>query len=277
MLTFFRRIRQSLLSDPPERTHSVRAGNKLSKYLLYAIGEIFLVMIGILLAIQVDNWNTERLNAKEEQLLLRQLRTEFIQNKNQLLTKVSKREDAANSCYAILEIIDQPELEKDYERIDSLFASILPNYTFDPINGTITQLIDGGKLPLISNDSLRQHLSNWSSLVVQAKEEELIYLEFNINHLRPPLYEYYAFRNIMVKTGSTGALDEILLQKGGTNRFEIGKSKLDFDAETLFTSAAFEGKISSTINWLSVSNIQAQGFIEYSNKVLDLIEQELDN
>ncbi len=264
MFKFFRKIRYDLMET-----------GKTGKYLKYAIGEILLVMIGILLALQVDNWNTDRLNAKEEQLLLKQLRTEFIQNKNQLLTKIAKREDAASSCHEILQIIDNPGLKKDYEQIDSLFATILPNYTFDPINGIITQLLAGGKLPLISNDSLRQHLSNWSSLVVQAKEEELIYLEFNMNHLRPPLYEYYAFRNIMVKTGSTGALDDILLQKGGENKFEIGPSTLDWDPNALFTSTAFEGKISSTINWLSISNIQAQGFLEYSDTVLGLIQSEL--
>ena len=49
MLRFFRQIRQRLLTD-----------NKFSKYLLYAIGEILLVVIGILIAIQVDNWNEER-------------------------------------------------------------------------------------------------------------------------------------------------------------------------------------------------------------------------
>ena len=49
MIKFFRRIRQQLLTE-----------NKFSKYLLYAIGEIALVMIGILLALQVNNWNEER-------------------------------------------------------------------------------------------------------------------------------------------------------------------------------------------------------------------------
>jgi len=46
MLKFFRNIRQNLLSE-----------NKIGKYLLYALGEILLVMIGILLALQVNNWN----------------------------------------------------------------------------------------------------------------------------------------------------------------------------------------------------------------------------
>ena len=49
MIKFFRRIRQKLLSE-----------SKFSKYLLYAIGEIVLVMIGILLALQVNTWNEQK-------------------------------------------------------------------------------------------------------------------------------------------------------------------------------------------------------------------------
>ena len=49
MIKFFRKIRKNLLSE-----------NKFSKYLLYAIGEIALVMIGILLALSVSNWNSQR-------------------------------------------------------------------------------------------------------------------------------------------------------------------------------------------------------------------------
>ncbi|MBC3759798.1 hypothetical protein H7U19_15400 [Hyunsoonleella sp. SJ7] len=54
MIKFFRKIRQKLLSE-----------NKFSKYLLYAIGEIVLVVIGILIALQVNNWNQNRLQEKK--------------------------------------------------------------------------------------------------------------------------------------------------------------------------------------------------------------------
>ncbi|WP_445383676.1 DUF6090 family protein [Robiginitalea sp. IMCC43444] len=62
MIAFFRRIRQQLLSK-----------NHISRYLLYAIGEIALVMIGILLALQVNNWNEEQKERKREISYLQRL------------------------------------------------------------------------------------------------------------------------------------------------------------------------------------------------------------
>ncbi len=62
MLTFFRKIRRSLIDSGSAR-----------RYILYAIGEILLVMIGILLALQVNNWNEWRKDRKQEKILLQDL------------------------------------------------------------------------------------------------------------------------------------------------------------------------------------------------------------
>ena len=62
MIKFFRRIRKSLLME-----------NKTGKYFKYAIGEILLVMIGILLALQVNNWNENRKHLKQQDFLFTQL------------------------------------------------------------------------------------------------------------------------------------------------------------------------------------------------------------
>jgi hypothetical protein len=66
MLPFFRRIRQRLLTD-----------NKFSKYLLYAVGEILLVVIGILIALQVNNWNTAKDQERQRQNFLTDLGEEI--------------------------------------------------------------------------------------------------------------------------------------------------------------------------------------------------------
>ena len=63
MIKFFRKIRQQLL-----------AKNKVSSYLLYAVGEIVLVVIGILIALSINNWQQENQNKKLEKRYLEDLR-----------------------------------------------------------------------------------------------------------------------------------------------------------------------------------------------------------
>ena len=69
MLRFFRQIRQKLLTE-----------NKFSKYLLYAVGEILLVVIGILIALQVDTWNEGRKMVERERQVLQSLLSEIKTN-----------------------------------------------------------------------------------------------------------------------------------------------------------------------------------------------------
>ncbi|MFZ9003545.1 MAG: DUF6090 family protein, partial [Robiginitalea sp.] len=66
MLRFFRQFRQRLLTD-----------NKFSKYLLYGVGEIVLVVIGILIALQINTWNKDREDRLEERQLLIRLEKEL--------------------------------------------------------------------------------------------------------------------------------------------------------------------------------------------------------
>ena len=69
MIKFFRKIRQQLLTE-----------NKLSKYLLYAIGEIILVIIGILIALQINNWKDKRIEIRELEVALHAMIDELDQN-----------------------------------------------------------------------------------------------------------------------------------------------------------------------------------------------------
>ena len=86
MIKFFRRIRQQLLTE-----------NKFSKYMLYAIGEIVLVVIGILIALQLNNWNSNRIQKQKESLLLNALNEEFKSNKMQLDSVLTKHKYSMKS------------------------------------------------------------------------------------------------------------------------------------------------------------------------------------
>ena len=69
MLKFFRKIREKMLTE-----------NKFSNYLLYSVGEIILVVVGILIALQINNWNQDRIEHKETEVLLSNLKIEVEEN-----------------------------------------------------------------------------------------------------------------------------------------------------------------------------------------------------
>ena len=73
MIRFFRQLRQRLLTE-----------NRFGKYLLYAVGEILLVVIGILLALQINTWNEDRISKIEEQKYLKRLKQDLLRDVERL-------------------------------------------------------------------------------------------------------------------------------------------------------------------------------------------------
>src|SRR6056297_2039526 len=82
MIKFFRKIRQNFLSE-----------GKTAKYLTYAVGEIVLVVIGILIALSINNWNQTLKNRKAEKYILESLHNEFLLIKKELRSKQKRYEE----------------------------------------------------------------------------------------------------------------------------------------------------------------------------------------
>ncbi|MBC2838607.1 hypothetical protein [Robiginitalea sp. SC105] len=96
MIKFFRRIRQNLLSE-----------GKTGKYLKYAIGEIFLVIIGILLALQIDNWNSERIAKGTFESNLQFAMEDLEQDKSDLTRLIQERKRVLDKADFILQAVDE--------------------------------------------------------------------------------------------------------------------------------------------------------------------------
>jgi sensor domain CHASE-containing protein len=92
MIKFFRKIRQNLLSE-----------NKFSKYLIYAIGEIILVVIGILIALQINNNNELNKQRAKEVQFLKNLKSDLIFEESELERYIGIRESIVNSAQIALE------------------------------------------------------------------------------------------------------------------------------------------------------------------------------
>ena len=74
MLTFFSKIRKGLLGSGQA---GKPASNNVERYLLYAVGEIALVVIGILIAVQINNWNNDRINRNKKDVLVKAILLDF--------------------------------------------------------------------------------------------------------------------------------------------------------------------------------------------------------
>lgn len=143
MLHLFKKIRQKLLVE-----------KRLSNYIFYAIGEVFLVVIGILLAIQFSNWNEKRNEVQKEIWYLDNIANDMFYQKETLL-------DLKNSFEKTL-LLSQTIL-KDYyknntfENVDSLsfkLNQLMSTYKYPNIDNTYEELISSGKVSLIENYDL---------------------------------------------------------------------------------------------------------------------------
>ena len=150
MLTFLRKIRKSLIDSGSAR-----------KYLLYAIGETALVVLGILIALQVNNWNENKKDRKKEKILLINLKSEIQQNLDQLVYIRDEKEKIQNDIKYVLQFTGESGAWDSEISFDSIMYSvIISGWKYYPIDGVQSDILNSGKLDLITNDSLRQHISS---------------------------------------------------------------------------------------------------------------------
>jgi hypothetical protein len=166
MLRFFRQIRHGLLSD-----------NRFGKYLLYAIGEILLVVIGILLALQIDTWNNGNIDRRKEKEYLSNL-IEDLETQRQLVSSQIRHEARMrNKCENALK-----QLKTEKINFDSLtvFLGDVTRRTFVVNDPTFQDLKSSGNILLIRNNTLRKQILSfyqyleYSALVVHTSNETSI-------------------------------------------------------------------------------------------------------
>ena len=142
MIKFFRHIRQSLLME-----------NKTGKYFKYAIGEIILVVIGILIALQINNWNEDRKSEKEQYFILEKLQSDMNSDISFIIQSNKEIESEINNYIFCLEILGRKK-EATKEQFIAKFSGIFSLMYFDQNTTTFNNLVSSGKLELISNKSL---------------------------------------------------------------------------------------------------------------------------
>jgi len=145
--------------------------NKFVKYILYAIGEIILVVIGILIALQINNNNDLRKAREKELHYLQNIKTDLELNMLELNRYIMIRTNCIESATRIIEHFEGKPIT-DYNAFNADGMNIYTWQRFNQINNTFQELINSGNFSLISNDSIKDILLNIESLYKKTKSEE---------------------------------------------------------------------------------------------------------
>ena len=256
MFNFLRKLRQKEFSG---------------RYLRYAIGEIVLVVIGILIALSINNWNEDRKTKVKEQFLLTQLKSSFENNLEQLQQKINIRDRQLNSCLSMLEMIDHKTT-----RNDSLFnyhlTETLTYTTFDPV---ALDFSDSDLYNLISDPELKLLLSHWTTDVLQVTEEELNFKKFREEHYVPFVFKHYQIRTARSESYQRNFLKDYLIEDQSKVVRHIGTSNYETDINQLLDQPDFEDLVTRTYHIINVTNLQSTPLENSILKILDVINRNL--
>lgn len=254
MIKVFRKFRYNLIET-----------GKTRKYLKYAIGEIILVMIGILLALQVNNWNNHRIEKSKEQEILKNLQIDFKNNIDNLDLAYNRFKEAYQSSVMLLEIIKDDKVINPPE-VEQLIDDIVNKpMSFDFITGSINEIINTGSLHLIRDPALRKQISNWSYYFTDTQDDMVIYRDYLFGFFIPSLTTKVRLRNLSVPLIFEDDLDLQMISDSGF--------KPDYN-KTIKTFE-FENQVyNNALNYMWVIN-SYKVFQNYLNDTLGLIESNI--
>ncbi len=173
MIQFFRKIRQQLLSAGQTR-----------KYLKYAIGEVILVVIGILIALQINNWNEQRKQNILEQEYLIALKKEFENNVIEVNRVLDLNMELHNNALELANYTG-PQLPSitDEKFAELFFGVIKSEVQYRPGSGVLTEIISSGNLNAFKKRELKNALAALDGLILTIRFQEVEELAHMRNEL----------------------------------------------------------------------------------------------
>ena len=253
MLRFFRSLRGGLLEE-----------KKFSKYLLYAAGEIVLVVVGILIALQINNANDARKERLKEVQYLENIRTDLGINIQEMDRYLASRQAGIEAAQRIMAHFEG-EPVTDYDAFNADGVSIYGWQKFYQTNNTFQELVNSGNLALISNQSIKTGLMDLESLYKTMKSEEDHFRYDTEKLIYEPLYELMDLRQIV------GNFEYV--SSGGLSGREIPLDAVFF--EDYLQSQKLKNGFSMTILEFGVMNAQMTTMKVMSEELIAAIGEEI--
>ncbi len=237
------------------------------KYVL----EILVITIGILGAFALNNWNENRKEQANEQVLLTQLKEEYLSNLTQLDSKIATRNVIINSSRELLVYFDNPQtatLENLLDKISNLGLTV----TYDPIDN---DLFGSGNINRITNPRLKSLLTSWSTDVVQVQEVEAIYLKRYHEHILPLHVQLGIGRPTDERFWKSIQKLDFALSQDQISTYDYGQSRFLPTANELLDNTELEGYVSNSIMINDFINFESMTLRKQIEEILEILNNEI--
>tara|TARA_B110000091_G_scaffold179363_1_gene195568 strand:+ start:4329 stop:5078 length:750 start_codon:yes stop_codon:yes gene_type:complete len=158
--------------------HNSMDKNKTGKYLKYAFGEITLVVIGILVAILLNEWRVANNNKNQKTIVLNALQLEFEANLQQLDTVIHYTNKIPEAYFIANKMMQKPLQKFTEMEYNKLILGLGWTYTFNPSNGALRSAISSSEIHLINTKRLIAILFSWEDAIKDSEEEGIRLLQF---------------------------------------------------------------------------------------------------
>lgn len=252
MANFFRSVRRQLFRK-----------NSLTKYLVYAFGEILLVVIGILIALQVNNLNEQRRSDIKEKKYLESMRNELLNNLELVKTEMEGLNRSFNGQRELIALINaEKDTISEIELSKILALSFSNVFELRYQDGTFKELLYSGGLIYINNDSIKNEVTSWEGRMVGVRKQEK-----GVYDAREKIIDYMI---------DNGVFKVMLDDVGASKHFQIRKSIRRNNSKSLLKSQKFENLLSYHIA-LNESQKNYYARLEKDiNNLLRMVNEELN-
>lgn len=263
MIKFFRNIRKSLLNEG-KTSKPAFAKASAARYFKYAIGEIVLVVIGILIALEVNNWNEDRKTNIAEKLLLESLKDEMIENLSLLEESMSYHEKSRIAANEIVLLFSDQSRRENMEttQIDSLLSLIQWAWTYDPATGVLEAIKTSGHMNSVKNSKLRSMIASYEDLSQDAKEESKLIQDMIVNKYMPKMSNYVSLLERIPFLGRDYVIPT--------------KTKFESNYESLFNDRELESLIAYIHIWRIDEMMEEKNLKIKMKTFIKMIESELN-
>lgn len=234
--------------------------------MLYAVGEVILIVIGILIALGINNWNQRRMTQDREQFYLAGLKEEFSESRIKLENLIKVNRLNYEGAKRIAGYIRDKERRPDEKELSQLlYNSFSYEIDYNPNNSLLNELINSGRLKDISNSRLRKKLTSWESFIQSVHRQEA-----SLREQREKVVDIFRRDNMSIRS----ILDDTEISTDAMGLEKVG----DYHSNlAVLNSREFENNLLIYIlTGMSTESSQYQPLLNEIDGMLLIIDSEMD-